>query len=720
MLPAKTSSFGNQVASSSKPVLQLLETAFPTLDKGKEKQTYNVQPWSGSDLSSLSSLSSSPTENKSTHIPSPILKRESLTFQEPAKLAEKLELQVGSGSRREWSVDGLGVYVWVLLETKSWKVVEDQDTVDETIWWPGLLEKPTRAKALKVKLFGNSSKQVKVKKPHATNILSRLDSQGIHRFTSYESSRSSTALESLLASPRKKPKLGKHEKIRDLWESAAHEMRQHAEEDAGSDHLPDVAEAFVFTPFSTLADVGSKNPPEKSRKGKRRRQSGSESEPQATLGSEEEGDPPPWDGNMNIPGELVLGREKELSDYWPAKILGYLPPIKRKRKEGLYKVEWVDGTQGEIPRRWFYCFEENQFGDCKLGALEHLYPDQVNDEAAEEPLSRSSSPIPSDTPPLDFGPSGMSIRQQFACTKNVLIAILNENYPPAREKHDLFLLKDPKARRRLQDSASRRGMLDGRSVNLLQRYLSRWCLRDEGRAAKPDDGALDIFPEADVVTERTTASQEVNGQLLVALDDDMHSGFDSPTSKESHMFPPPRDSSFSPSEVPDRDSSPLLSEPSLALGASLSGASSAPSVSATEPETNCDTVDHSMADVDDLTNERQRGCERYEALDEKDRVQYCVDVLLPEAIRQILLWRSGDRKSIALLSEDEEMELYEKGENLLEERDWVTDVLILRKKRKEQNEKEEERERTKEMARAEANGKVVRPKRRVGRPSYAD
>lgn len=149
----------------------------------------------------------------------------------------------------------------------------------------------------------------------------------------------------------------------------------------------------------------------------------------------------------------------------------------------------------------------------------------------------------------------MSIRQQFAYTKNVLIAILNENYPPAREKHELFLLKDVKARRRLQDSASRRGMLDGRSVNLLQRYLSRWCLRDEGRAAKPDDGTLDIFPEADVVTDRTTASQEVTGQPLVALDDDMHSRSDSSTSKESHMFPPPRDSSFSPSEVPDVRSS---------------------------------------------------------------------------------------------------------------------------------------------------------------------
>jgi hypothetical protein len=149
----------------------------------------------------------------------------------------------------------------------------------------------------------------------------------------------------------------------------------------------------------------------------------------------------------------------------------------------------------------------------------------------------------------------MSIRQQFAYTKNILIAILNENYPPAREKHELFLLKDPKARRRLQDSASRRGMLDGRSVNLLQRYLSRWCLRDEGRAAKPDEGVLDILPEADIVKDRIAASQEVNGQTPVALDDDMPCRSDSTTSKESHMVSSPRglprDSSFSPSEVPD-------------------------------------------------------------------------------------------------------------------------------------------------------------------------
>lgn len=154
-LSAKKSSPGNKVASSSKPVFQLLGTAVSTPEspstffplsspvltavfttEGKERQTNNVDPWSGSDLSSLPP---SPTDNMSAHIPSPIFKQKSLTFQEPAKSTKKLELQVGSGSGREWGVDGLGVYVWVLLDAKSWKVVEDQDAADETIWWPGLV-----------------------------------------------------------------------------------------------------------------------------------------------------------------------------------------------------------------------------------------------------------------------------------------------------------------------------------------------------------------------------------------------------------------------------------------------------------------------------------------------------------------------------------------------------------------------------------------------------
>lgn len=59
-------------------------------------------------------------------------------------------------------------------------------------------------------------------------------------------------------------------------------------------------------------------------------------------------------------------------------------------------------------------------------------------------------------------------------------------------------------------------------------------------------------------------------------------------------------------------------------------------------------------------------------------LQYCISVLLPEAVRQILLWQSGDRKSVTLLSPEEEKDLYEKGQELLEKTDWVLDIMRMR------------------------------------------
>ena len=49
-----------------------------------------------------------------------------------------------------------------------------------------------------------------------------------------------------------------------------------------------------------------------------------------------------------------------------------------------------------------------------------------------------------------------------------------------------------------------------------------------------------------------------------------------------------------------------------------------------------------------------------------------------EAVRQILLWRIGARTSAELLSPQEEWRLYEKGEDLLQEREWVFDVMRMR------------------------------------------
>ncbi|KAF8810728.1 Aldedh-domain-containing protein [Phlegmacium glaucopus] len=59
---------------------------------------------------------------------------------------------------------------------------------------------------------------------------------------------------------------------------------------------------------------------------------------------------------------------------------------------------------------------------------------------------------------------------------------------------------------------------------------------------------------------------------------------------------------------------------------------------------------------------KQQGCEAYELLSQFDKIEYCLNVLLPEAVRQILLWRSGKCTSIELLSSAEEEELYQEGQ----------------------------------------------------------
>ena len=127
------------------------------------------------------------------------------------------------------------------------------------------------------------------------------------------------------------------------------------------------------------------------------------------------------------------------------------------------------------------------------------------------------------------------------------------------------------------------------------------------------------------------------------------------------------------------------------------------------------TIDDINDDTSDLTNmddeqsitesrpaeipPRQRGCDDFESLSPVTKInvcsyfwrfgefpdwrflptQYCSDVLLLEAIRQILLWRTGARTSAELLSPQEEQCLFEKGEVLLRETDWVFDIMRLRK-----------------------------------------
>jgi hypothetical protein len=69
----------------------------------------------------------------------------------------------------------------------------------------------------------------------------------------------------------------------------------------------------------------------------------------------------------------------------------------------------------------------------------------------------------------------LPIRDQFAYVKPIIKAILNETYPPARERHRAFMQGGP-SRLRLRKAATGKGDLTARDVSRLGRALQNWVL----------------------------------------------------------------------------------------------------------------------------------------------------------------------------------------------------------------------------------------------------
>lgn len=217
-------------------------------------------------------------------------------------------------------------------------------------------------------MFGPGSKRVEIKTPSIKNTLSKLDMIGRLRFNKPTFiSASSVASHGPMASPRKKLKRDRDD-LEKQWEAAVCDMIQDEEQEAGSDHLPDIGEAFNYhfdmTVSTTTVPVPAVVPINMGKgkskgKGKRKR----------TCDSDDEGfwEPPPPDEGLDIPGELVLGRERlsKTSVYWPAKIKSYIPPTKRTG-QGKYTVIWLDGSEKNIPRDWFYTTDEDGFALCTV------------------------------------------------------------------------------------------------------------------------------------------------------------------------------------------------------------------------------------------------------------------------------------------------------------------------------------------------------------------
>ncbi|KAJ7461598.1 hypothetical protein FB451DRAFT_486214 [Mycena latifolia] len=460
------------------------------------------------------------------------------------------------------------------------------------------------------------------------------------------------------------------------------------------------------------------------------------------LDSDARWSPPPPDSSLSIPGELILAREKKNSTvHWPAKLLGYLPPETRKGTAH-YHVQWMDNTVTkpgtEIERDMFYVYEDDGFGTCKLGPFESVFQEVVNDDDADDDTDkpggarrrRSPSPEPCDPPP----PSGdafadLGLHEQFVYTKPVLQAILRDEYPPARAVHTQFI-GGGQGRNAVAKEAGERGQMDPRDVEQFHKYLTEWVMRppDMGMGGRGNDdadakqlgGGADEeeigaeAPKADDIAgaEGNTETPEIAETSLKDVDIPPTTNETLPVPSEEQMRdleanedPALHETLCAPASptatvLDDGASSPPLPPPSSSFSISADNdvlMEEEPEEEADAPravvpaDVSDDDIERAFdtsstlseaSDVSDLVPRakppRQVGCDAYEGLSTVEKMDYCLNVLLPELLIQIFLWRTGKRTAVALQSEEEEKRLHVLGEEEKRRTDWVFDIKRMR------------------------------------------
>ncbi|EPS96859.1 hypothetical protein FOMPIDRAFT_85458 [Fomitopsis schrenkii] len=589
-----------------------------------------------------------------------------------------------------WSLTRLGSLAWVKVNSLGNLAGEDGAEEDgATYWWPAKVTNPKEP--LQVSLFGDGPDptgpaqraDLTVDTPSASNILP-MALRGRIRFNEMNYKTTSGDVAGTV-SPRKRRKLD----IDTRW-TEARDLMLKEDEDA-NEGLP----MLLSSHFSRDASFSVKA----LLTGKSKVVDEivlSDSEDNSSMKRQQKPwKPPPRDETLEIPGELVLAREKKMyTEYWPAKLLEYIPPSNPKQHPR-YKAQFYDGEIKNIDADWFHTQLDKGFGTCKLGrdkfnyGLEEdrddtsapLVYDAPATEAHDEGALHTSTPEPVSPPLEDF--EDLSIAEQFEYVKPVLGAVIDGRFEPANKRHDQFM-RGAAERRKVCESGYSRGSLQQDEVEELLHLVRRWATKREKRrelgiilddrdmrpSAEEDGACIETsqVPTTDNPAERTVthergltglqtdelAVSEAEGpppsQMTLDADADVH---EAPPRDESTVAPP--SNAFSPrSDVPELVRSteaagnPVNVEP-LAL----------------EKQTQAET-------------QRPRPKLSFKDLSAIDQITYCQNILLHEAVLQLLLWRSGERTSLGLLTKAEEQRLHDVAFEMSNESDWVHEILRLR------------------------------------------
>ncbi|KXN91476.1 hypothetical protein AN958_00738 [Leucoagaricus sp. SymC.cos] len=394
-------------------------------------------------------------------------------------------------------------------------------------------------------------------------------------------------------------------------------------------------------------------------------------------------------------GELCFAKGKAADTvYWPAKVLQAKRPTSGRRKgkqKKMYRIMFLDKKEKDIPRDFFYISSQEEFCTCTIGQFESSHIDVVNDIEEDARRSnntttgrhrkipsRSPSPIDLPNPPLLSGPDfcDLLLHHQLPYVTPILKAIMNEEATWALRRHEMYL-KGGAARHKLMNEGGLRGAVDAKSADDLLGLVEKWCLGVRGRnfvGDRDEDIRVDDQLQ-DAVPER---GREEEAAVPISTD----------SGSEANVSEAPSLHGVGVPELEQQDALPKVMEDPIYKAPPLetekppeSEITTEPNSPAPPPPTQPPVVVEPEAQVLHQLRVRQRGSPGYEKLSPLEKVNYCLEVLLPEALNQILLWRIAERKSVEVMWDnvEKEQQLHECGEELLRETDWVMDVMRLRK-----------------------------------------
>ncbi|KAI0929257.1 hypothetical protein AcW1_006245 [Taiwanofungus camphoratus] len=601
------------------------------------------------------------------------------------------ETRHGTGAEDEaWDLSRLGPLVWVKVDTHGKAVDdEDEDVNTDTLWWPGKVI--SSRIPLRVTLFGDSPRHsqtdeiadVRIFTPSLSNILP-MAARGILRFNenNYKHSARTSGMQE---SPKKKPRLD----FEARWKNARDLMLKTDEED--NDGLPMMLSNYVRNDSSPSARSDARD--------------WTDGKEGASISDDDNlGEPhgkvwraPSCDPMYDIPGELVLAREqKSRKDHWPAQLQAYIKPTNRREKPK-YKVLFYDGMTKLLGPDMFYTTMDKDFGTCQLGLdkfnygmnEEHEELDTADDdidpysELEDDTVLRIASPLPSlpAPSPLDFT-TNLSIADQFNYVKPVLAAVIKGEFEPARDRHDAFM-RGAAARQKVCETAFARGNLRHEEVEELLRLVRGWARRREKReglntykdSAEPSFVATagdHVKFHDQASTNRPTFLRPLTPTSQLSMSD-MELG-----SPSSEAEPPP--SSFTATEIEEehsihRNVSRQILHANSNGELALSDVHLSPAASRNNVSEDVE-MKGSSSPLDAVDRPRPRTT--FKDLSPIEKITYCANVLLREAVLQLLLWRSGQRTRPELETPPEEQRLHDIAMAKADETDWVQDIIRLR------------------------------------------